>query len=62
MKKANDDYVSYTGNVNRECERFKRNELTADIFKYLIFVQGFTAESQSEIMSPILSELEADSN
>ena len=29
----NDNYVTYTGIVNRECERFKLNELTVDNFR-----------------------------
>ena len=60
MKKANDNYVSYTGIVNRECVRFKLNELTADNFECLIFVQGLTAKRDSEIQSYVLSELEVD--
>ena len=51
MKKANDDYVTYAGVVNGECERFKLNELTADNLKCSIFVQGLMTERDSEIRS-----------
>ena len=61
MNKANDDYVTYTGIVNRECKRFKLNELTAGNFRCLIFVQGLKAERDSEIRFHILSKVEADS-
>ena len=57
MKKANDNYVTYAGIVNRECKRFKLNELTADNFKWFIVVQGLMAERNLEIRSHILSEL-----
>ena len=60
MKKENDDYFTYTDIVNRECKRFKLNGLKADNFKCLMFVQGLTAERDSEIQSCILSNLEAD--
>ena len=58
MKKVTHDYVTYTGIVNKECNRFKQNKLTADNFKCLIFVQGLTTERDSEIQSHILSKLE----
>ena len=61
MKKVNDDYATNAGTFNRESNRFKLNELTADNFKCLIFVQGLTAERDLEIRSRISSKLEADS-
>ena len=53
MKKTNDNHVTYAGIVNRECNRFKLNELTADDFKCLIFIRELTAERDSEIRSGI---------
>ena len=40
------------------CERFKLKELTPDMFKGLIFVQGLTAPEDVEIRTRILSTLE----
>ena len=61
LSKKGTTIVIYAGIVNRECERLKLNELTADNFKYLTFVQGLMAESDLEIQSHILSKLEANS-
>ena len=57
-KKSGEDYSSFAGIVNRECERFKLKELTPDMFKCLIFVQGLTAPEDGEIRTRILSKLE----
>ena len=47
--------------MNRESVKFKFSELTSDIFKCLIFVQGLTAPKGTEIRSRRLLKLEQDS-
>ena len=59
-KKDSEDYTTFASVVNRECEKFKLSELTSDMFKCLIFVQGITAPKDSEIRSRLLSKLEQD--
>ena len=46
--------------MNRECEKFKLNGLTPDLSKCLIFVQGFTVNKHTEIISKTLAKLEKD--
>lgn len=58
MKKENEDFVTYARIINKECERFKLNELTPDMFKGLIFIQGLTAKKDAEICARILMKLE----
>ncbi len=38
-KNGEDDYVTFTGIVNRECEKVKQNSLIENQFKYLIFIE-----------------------
>ena len=59
-EKVNNNYVTYTSNANRKCDRFKLNDLTVDNSKCLIFVKGLMAERDLEIRSRILSKLEVD--
>ena len=47
VKDEDEDFVIYTGVVNRECE--KMNELTSNLFKCLIFVEGLIANKDAEI-------------
>lgn len=61
-KRDDEDFFSYAGIVNRECQQFKLEELTADRFRCLIFVQGLTASKDSEIRARILTKLEQDPN
>ncbi|CAI2738129.1 unnamed protein product, partial [Dicrocoelium dendriticum] len=39
-KRDADDFVTYAGIVNRECERFQLGSLTEDQFKCLLFISG----------------------
>ncbi|RTG83726.1 uncharacterized protein DC041_0011215, partial [Schistosoma bovis] len=55
-----DNYLTYAGKVNRECERFKINEITADQFKYLIFICGLKNPEDSEICIRILTLIEQE--
>ena len=59
-KKDTDDYT-FASVVNNECEKFKLNELTPDMFKCFIFVWGITAPKDVEIISRLLSKQEQDS-
>ena len=54
-QKSGEDYSTFTGIVNRGCERFKLKELTPNMFKCLIFVLGLTASGDCEIIIRILS-------
>ena len=58
--RKNEDFVSYVGTINSQCEQFKINEISKDIFKYLIFVQGLTAPKDKDICSRILTIMERD--
>ena len=59
-KNQSDDYVSYAGRVNQECERFHLQTLTEDQFKCLIFIAGLHSPDDSEICSQLLVKLETD--
>lgn len=45
-KKENEDFATYGGILNKECEKFKLNKLTPGILKCLIFagMQGYRLE------------------
>ncbi|CAH8430770.1 unnamed protein product [Dicrocoelium dendriticum] len=55
-----DDYVTYAGIVNRECEKFDIKSITADQFKCLIFICGLHSPRDAEIRTRLLSKLEQD--
>ena len=61
VKCDDDNFATYAGVVNQECEKFKLNELTFDSFKCLISLQGLTSNKDAEIRSTILTKLEMDS-
>ena len=48
-KKRGEYYSTFPGIVNREFEMFKLKELTSDMFKCLIFVQGLMAPEDGKI-------------
>lgn len=54
------DFVSYAGTVNRECEYFKLSELNNDQFKCLIFICGLNTSKYSDIRTRLLAKVEAD--
>lgn len=60
-KQEHEDYISYASIVNREFEMFKLSELTLDMFKHMIVVQGLTVHRDAEIRCRILNKLEQDS-
>ncbi|KER33031.1 hypothetical protein T265_00942 [Opisthorchis viverrini] len=55
-----DDFLTYSGIVNRECERFKLGSLTEDQFKSLIFICGLQSPKDAEIRTRLLSRIEQD--
>ncbi|CAH8598040.1 unnamed protein product [Schistosoma haematobium] len=61
-KSPEDDYLTYAGKVNRECERFKINEITADQFKCLIFICGLKNEEDADVRTRMLARIEQEPN
>lgn len=61
-KNQSDDFVTYAGHVNHECERFHLQTLTDDQFKCLIFIAGLQSPNDSELRSRPLVKLETDKN
>lgn len=59
-KNQSDDFVTYAGCVNFECERFHLQTLTEDQFKCLIFIAGLQSPNDSEMHSQLLMKLETD--
>nr|CAX83705.1 Gag-Pol polyprotein [Schistosoma japonicum] len=59
-KSPSDDYLTYAGKVNRECERFKLNEITADQFKCLIFICGLKNPEDVDVRTRILARIEQE--
>lgn len=62
VKKVQDDYVTYASIVNRECERFRLQEMSSDQFKCLIFVCGLQSPVDADIRTRILTRIEQDPN
>ena len=58
IKKDCEDYTTFTSTVNRYCERLQLNEITLDMFKCLIFIQGLTSLSEKEVHTRLLTKLE----
>ncbi|CAH8590406.1 unnamed protein product [Schistosoma haematobium] len=61
-KSPEDDYLTYAGKVNRQCERFKINEITADQFKCLIFICGLKNEEDADVRTRMLVRIEQEPN
>ena len=61
-KSLSDDHLTYAGHVNKECERFRINEITADQFKCLIFICGLKNPEDMDIRTRILSRIEQEPN
>ena len=55
-----EDFVTYAGNVNSQCDLFKSGNWLVDMFECLIFVQGLTAAKDKEIVSRILIIMDQD--
>ncbi|XP_036339780.1 uncharacterized protein K02A2.6-like [Rhagoletis pomonella] len=61
-KDANMDFLTYTGMVNKHCEKFKLNELTVDQFKCLVFVISLKSETDFEIRTKLLSKIDSEAS
>ncbi|CAI2724010.1 unnamed protein product [Schistosoma spindalis] len=61
-KSPDDDYLTYAGKVNRECELFKINEITADQFKCLIFICGLKNAEDADVRTRMLARIEQEPN
>ena len=57
-KRDSDDYLGFASVVNKNCDDFKLDELSADNFKCLIFAQGLVSAKDAEIGRRVLSKLE----
>ena len=57
-KRGSDDYLGLASVVNKNCDDIKLGELSADIFKCLVFAQGLVSAKDAEIRRRILSKLE----
>lgn len=60
VKSDADDYVTYAGIVNRQCEDFDLANLTIDQFKALIFICGMQSSREAEVRIRLLSKLESE--
>ena len=49
-------------NVNQQCEKFNLKDLSIDMFKCLVFVQGLTASHDKNICLRILNKMEQGPN
>ena len=49
LVKSDDDWVTYDGIVNRECENSKLRQMTDDQFKCLIFICGLQSDQDADI-------------
>ena len=59
-KKEAEDFITYAGVVNWECEKLNLEELLRDQFECLMFVQELISSRDSEIQAQILTRLEQD--
>ena len=60
VKNITEDFSTYAGTVNRNCENFKLSTLTSDHFKCLIFVLGLTHQSYAEVRARLLAKLQTE--
>ena len=60
MKKDCEDDTTFASTVNRYCEKFQLNEITPDMFKCWIFIQGLTSLSEKEVRIRLFTKLEQD--
>ena len=60
VKDPKDDFMTYAGRVNRECEKFRLAECNDDQFKCLIFVCGLQSSEDAFIRLKLLDKIETD--
>ncbi|CAH8529728.1 unnamed protein product [Dicrocoelium dendriticum] len=57
-KRDDEDWVTYSSRVNRECERSLFHKMTADQYKCLIYVCGLQATKDADARTRVLSRIE----
>lgn len=60
IKSEADDFVTYAGVVNRQCEEFELQKLSVNQFKSLVFICGLKSAKDSDVRTRLLSKLESD--
>lgn len=58
-KKETEDFTAYTATVNKLCEDFKINKMTADEFKCLIFFLGLKNPKEADIRSRLHNKMDS---
>lgn len=58
-KKETEDFTAYTATVNKLCEDFKINRMTADEFKCLIFILGLKNPKEADIRSRLHNKMDS---
>ena len=58
VKEESDDYLTYAGIVNRECEKSKVGSMTENQFKCLIFVAGLHSPDDADVRTRVLSRID----
>nr|VZI31822.1 unnamed protein product [Spirometra erinaceieuropaei] len=61
-KRDSDDFITYSGIVNRECGRFQLGSLTEDQFKCLIFICGLQSPKDADIRTRLLSKVQQNNS
>ena len=59
-KKDTEDFVTYGGLVNRECERFCLGSLTEDQFRCLVFICGLRAAKYEDVRTRLLAKIDQE--
>ncbi|XP_062704672.1 uncharacterized protein K02A2.6-like [Aedes albopictus] len=59
-KNEADDFVTYAGIVNRQCEEFELQKLSVNQFKSLVFICGLKSAKDTDVRTRLLSKLESD--
>ena len=61
-KENDDDYTTFASLVNKHYGDFKLSELSANNFKWLIFVQGLISNNDTKIRRSFLNNLDNEPN
>ena len=59
-KKPTDDYITYAGIVNKECESFQLGKMTEYQFKCLLFVSGLQSSSDPDMRTRLLNKIKQE--
>ncbi|XP_053692179.1 uncharacterized protein K02A2.6-like [Sabethes cyaneus] len=60
IKNDADDFVTYAGIVNRQCEDFELQRLSVNQFKSLIFICGLKSAKDTDVRTRLLAKLELE--